>query len=311
MRRMLLIALACAAVAWPAAALAQSSDPTPGKVVQMVEQVNARLEAAGSPVRLTEAWLFTVGRGVDPYRRLRLGVRWYKNQVTYLLDESDYAPTLLPAAEVDAALDAGYQTWNTVRQSSLRSTRTPDGGGNYDILDAIVLDGAGNCVDIVDTTAETLISYDPATGSFEIAPAADIVFGGWIDPAYFSNCLGSEFIIGVTWVFSSDDSNLDNYPDLVYAEQFFNPAFAWTTADAVYLDYDAPVDIETIAVHENGHALGLGHFGGPNLRQPFKLQPNYRVFDPEAVMNPYYLGGEKRALFPTDKAAIKTLYARP
>ena len=54
--------------------------------------------------------------------------------------------------------------------------------------------------------------------------------------------------------------------------------------------------------HEVGHTHGLGHFGGPNVNQPFKLQPNGRVFDPEAVMNPFYLGGEKRDLLQTDIA---------
>lgn len=310
MRRVPLVLISCAALALPVFAVAQDSDPTPAKAVQLIEQVNARLEAGGSPLRLTEAWFFTIGRGVDPYRRLRTGVRWYKNHVTYLLDESDYVGTGLPAAEVDTALVAGYETWNGVPQSSLFTTRVADGGGNYDILDAVVLDGGGNCVDIVDTTSPNLLAYDPATGSFDINPEADVVFGGWIDPAYFSKCLGSANIIGVTWSFSAGDSNSDNYPDLVYVEQFYNPAFPWTTTDAVYLDFDAPIDIETIAVHENGHALGLGHFGGPNFRQPFKLQPNLRVFDPEAVMNPYYLGGEKRTLLPTDNAALRTLYSR-
>ncbi len=93
-----------------------------------------------------------------------------QNNVSYVLDGSDYADAMLPAAEVDVALDAGYQTWNTVRQSGLMAARTPDTGGNFDILDAVVLDGTGNCVDIVDTTADSLISYDPATGSFEIDP---------------------------------------------------------------------------------------------------------------------------------------------
>ncbi len=310
MRRVLLVLVTCATLALPLSAGAQPSSPTPPKAVQLIERVNARLEAGGSPLRLTEAWFFTIGRGVDPYRRLRTGVRWYKNHVTYLLDESDYADTFLPKQDVDAALVAGYETWNGVPQSSLFTTRVADGGGNYDILDAVVRDNAGNCVDIVDTSSPNLIAYDPATGSFDINPQADIVFGGWIEPAYFSDCLGSADIIGVTWSFSAGDSNGDKYPDLVYVEQFYNPAFPWTTTDAVYLDFDAPIDVETIAVHENGHALGLGHFGGPNLRQPFKLQPNLRVFDPEAVMNPYYLGGEKRALFPTDQAALRTLYSR-
>jgi hypothetical protein len=310
MRRIALIVVACAVLAWPAIAAAEQADPTPAKVVQLVERINARLEAGGSPLRLTEAWFFTIGRGVDPYRRLRTGVRWYKNDVTYLLDQSDYAGTGLPSAEVDQAVDAAFQTWNGVRRSSLWTTRTADGGGNYDILDAIVLDGGGNCVDIVDTTSPNLIAYDPTTGNFEIDPEADIVFGGWIDPAYFSSCLGSANIIGVTWSFSSGDGNFDGYPDLVYVEQFYNSAFPWTTTDAVYLDFGGPIDIETIGVHENGHAIGLGHFGGPNALQPFKLQPNLRVFDPEAVMNPYYLGGEKRVLFPTDVAGVTTLYGR-
>jgi hypothetical protein len=61
--------------------------------------------------------------------------------------------------------------------------------------------------------------------------------------------------------------------------------------------------------HEVGHTHGLGHFGGPNVNEPFKLQPNGKVFDPEAVMNPFYLGGEKRHLFPTDLSGLKTLYA--
>lgn len=310
MRQVLILPIACAALAIPVFAVAQASSPTPPKAVQLIGRVNARLEAGGSSLRLTEAWFFTTGRGVDPYRQLRTGVRWYKDHVTYLLDESDYIDSGLSPVAVDAALMSGYETWNGVPQSSLLTTRVADGDGNYDILDAVILDAGGNCIDIVDTSSPNLLDYDPTTGSIDIAPQADIVFGGWINPEYFSKCLGSADIIGVTWSFSGGDSNGDKYPDLVYVEQFYNPAFSWTTTDATYLDFTAPIDVETIAVHENGHALGLGHFGGPNPRQPFKLQPNLRVFDPEAVMNPYYLGGEKRALFPTDQAAIRTVYGR-
>jgi hypothetical protein len=38
------------------------------------------------------------------------------------------------------------------------------------------------------------------------------------------------------------------------------------------------------------------------------LLPNLKVFDPAAVMNPGYLGGELRTPLPTDVAAIRTLY---
>ncbi len=307
MRRFLLLALAGLLV--PAVRPDQDSLPTPYQVLRIVDNLNARLEIAGSQLRVGEVWFFTMGRGVDPYRRLRTGLRWYKTSVGYMLDESDYIGTLM-GSEVDAALVNSYSTWNGVPNATIATARIPDNGENNDILDAVVLDGGGSCVDIVDTTSPRLIAYDPSTGAFAIDPAGDVVFGGWINPAYFSECLGSDAIIGVTWSFYGGDSNHDNYPDLVYVEQFFNPAFAWTTTDAVYLDFTSPMDIETIALHENGHALGLGHFGGPNLRQPFKLQPNLRVFDPEAVMNPYYLGGEQRFLYPTDMAALRSLYGR-
>ena len=182
------------------------------------------------------------------------------------------------------------------RLAELKATR--------DIIDGL-FDGAGNCIFLFDLTSPNLDFFNGL-----IFPESDIVVGGWINPNYFLQCLGSANIIGVTWTFSDVDMNGDNYRDRLYVEQFYNPAFAWTTTDAVYLDFGAPIDIETIAAHENGHAHGLGHFGGPIKRQPFKLKPNLRVFNPEAVMNPFYLGGEERTPLPTDVAGLETLYAR-
>jgi hypothetical protein len=119
----------------------------------------------------------------------------------------------------------------------------------------------------------------------------------------------------VTWSFSDVDGALtgekDGYPDRVYTEQFYNTFFAWNVTGAVFLDPSPQevFDVQSIVTHEVGHSHGLGHFGGPNTNEPFKLQPNGKVFDPEAVMNPFYLGGEKRNLFPTDLSALHALYA--
>jgi hypothetical protein len=306
-----------------AVALAKSSPALTGspteRAGQIVARVNARLEASGSTVRLDEVWMFTLGLGTDPYRRLRTGSRWvHPTSVTYSIDESDLVKydaakpgNPFTDADVLAALVSAHEAYNEVPNIVLHSTRVPDNGANNDILDGEIRNAAGECIDVVDLTAATLTSYDPATGSIEFTPVADNLFGGWLAPSYFLDCLGSAQILGVTWTFSDVDGALgqgtDGYRDRIYTEQFYNSRFAWVTSGSAFLG--ATQDIKSIVLHEVGHTHGLGHFGGPNTNQPFKLQPNGRVFDPEAVMNPFYLGGEKQSLLPTDLAGLKALYA--
>lgn len=305
------------------ATMAKSSPGLTGspteRAAQLVTRVNARLEAAGSTVRLDEVWMFTLGAGTDPYRRLRTGSRWvHPTSVTYSIDESDlvqYDPAKpgvpFTNADVLAALVSAHEAYNQVPGIVLHSTRVADNGANNDILDGEIRNAAGECVDVVDLTAATLISYDPATGSINFNPVADNLFGGWLAPSYFLDCLGSAQILGVTWTFSDVDGALgqgtDGYRDRIYTEQFYNSRFAWVTSGSIFLGNTE--DVESIVLHEVGHTHGLGHFGGPNTNQPFKLQPNGRVFDPEAVMNPFYLGGEKQSLLHTDLAGLKALYA--
>jgi hypothetical protein len=286
---------------------------------QIVARVNARLAAAGSTRRLDEVWMFSLGRGTDPFRRLRTGSRWVNpRSVTYSIDESDLvqydaskpgAP--FTSAEVLAELVRAHEAYNQVSTIVLRSSRVGDNGLNNDILDGIIRNAAGQCIDVVDLAADNLISYDPATGAISFEPTADNLFGGWLAPEYFADCLGSAQILGVTWTFSDVDGalgdGLDGYRDRIYTEQFYNTRFAWVTEGSLFLGDTE--DIESIVLHEVGHTHGLGHFGGPNTNQPFKLQPNGRVFDPEAVMNPFYLGGEKHELLPTDLAGLRALYA--
>jgi hypothetical protein len=290
-----------AALATAPNASAMPDDAAIALIAEQVDEFNAKLEASGQTIRLDYPWLFVVGYGTDPYARLRTGARWPMPNVGYILDESDYT-TDVPHAEVDDALVSSFDTWNEVDRTYIEAVREEDTGGNFDVLDGFIVDGV--CYTIYDIFSPNL---DLENGY--IYPESDIVVGGWVDPDYFSECLGSANIIGVTWTFSDIDLTGDNYRDRLYVEQFYNPAFPWVTSGSIYLDFESGLmDIETIAVHENGHAHGLGHFGGPVRYQPFKLQPNGKVFNPEAVMNPYYLYGETRSLFPTDVAALTTMY---
>jgi len=295
-------------------AYARTAKPLTGsptqRAAQIVASVNARLEKSGSTKRLDEVWMFTLGRGTDPYRRLRTGSRWsHPRSLTYMIDQ-DYT-TDVPGAQVHAAIVASFERHDAVPGISLDLTELPYNGGNNDILDGIILNTAGECVDIVDLNADILNSYDPATGELDFDIITDNYFGGWYEPIYFENCLGSPNIIGVTWTFSDVDGamgeGLDGYRDRIYTEQYYNNGFDWVNGGSPFLS--DLMDIQSIVTHEAGHAVGLGHFGGPNTNEPFKLQPNGKVFDPEAIMNPFYLGGDKRELYPTDIAGLKTLYS--
>jgi hypothetical protein len=276
------------------------------RAAQIAQRVNQRLAAKGSRLRLTGVSFFTVGKGVPPFRS-HVFARWPKRDLTYLIDVSDYPPGANTAA-VTTALVNGYETWDAIPRVNLDLTRVPDTEANPDVLDAIVTDDAGNCVDIVDTSSPALISVD--ANGFNLAPFADIVHGGWLSSAYFEKCLGSADIIAVTFTFTGGDANHDQFADIAYNEQYGNNEWQYVTTGSQFLDFFGPFDIQSIFVHEDGHALGLDHTGGPNPNQPFKLHPNGRVFSPEAVMNPFNLGGEKRSLFPLDLASIRQLYSR-
>ena len=97
-------------------------------IVAFVDDFNAKLEAAGSDLRLEYPWMFRVGPGTDPFGQLRTGTRWPMMNVGYILDESDYT-TDVPFDDVDAALESAYDSWNEIRNSNLTAVRETDNGG--------------------------------------------------------------------------------------------------------------------------------------------------------------------------------------
>ena len=274
-------------------------------ILALAEEVNAELAARGNRARVNDIWLFTVGAGTDPYRRLRTGERWPWNPVSYYLDTSDFTDQL-PGTAIEATLESAYERWNHVSAAAIRTERITPSVGNVDIFDGWLdtdPETETTCDSNLDFTADV---WTPDFTGFY--PVADVVVGGWLPPEWFSECLGSEDVIGVTFSLSYGDGDHDHYSDRLYVEQYFNEGFSWVLDGAQLLG--SSVDLESIAVHEDGHTLGLGHYGGAG-KVPEGLFHSYNfdmIFSAEAVMNPGYLGGEKRDLYSIDRAALRSLY---
>jgi hypothetical protein len=81
---------------------------------------------------------------------------------------------------------------------------------------------------------------------------------------------------------------------LFFAEVYYNDFWSW----GISPPWPA-IDVETVALHESGHALSLEHYG-----KQFFTFANAKVhWAPLAVMNPAYSGPLRRPLG-TDVAAF-------
>jgi hypothetical protein len=186
------------------------------------------------------------------------------NNITYLVDQSDASPDGLTAAQVTAAIDRAENTWEAVKCSRLVMDRVPDSGADPDIFDGQV--GFG------------------AIGT----PFADITHAGWYPAVFFNTVFGpgaSDAVIAFTIPFffvddngNPTDINHDGDPDEAFAEIYYNDAFPWG------INTPFPIDVQSVALHESGHALGQAHFG-----KIFETLANGRIhFAPRATMNASY-----------------------
>lgn len=256
------------------AAAAQEGDPS---VLARMQQINARLRSMGLDIAIEQIDFFTIGQGRPSNRIHAEELRWVAGDprrladgvnITYLVDQSDGATASgLTNAQTEPAIDRAMDTWQANRCfRKVNIVKRADGGADPDIFDSFF-----------------------GFGGFGNPFLADITNAGWLPRAFFEAVGGPGggrgiLAFSVSFIFVDDDGNPtdingDNRLDTALNEVYYNNTFGQAGTDRANNPWGINVvppgiDVETVALHENGHSLGIGHFGPP----------------PAAVMNPVYAG---------------------
>lgn len=283
----------------PKFAKAPTGDPA---VLAMMENINRRVKARG--IAIEELEFFTFGNGRPSNRIHAQPFRWVAfderrlaqgNDITYLV-ATNRATTEsgLTAAQTTAAIVRALDTWNADEAVSPDIVRRAYPGGDVTIFDEQI-------------DADFGTRFDDFRNQPGNPFAADIVNAGWLPRDYFETVGGPGggrgiLAFSVTFIFLNDDGSPtdidgDNRLDTALNEVYYNNTFGDRKDDRVgnpwRIDQPLPaIDVETVALHENGHSLGLGHFGPP----------------PDAVMNPVY-AGIRHLPFSPDDAGMKAVWS--
>ncbi|MFQ5772803.1 MAG: matrixin family metalloprotease [bacterium] len=271
----------------------QSEEGDPAVLAKMHE-INEQLAAQGLNMAVESIEFFTIGAGRPSNRIHQQDFRWVANDpnrlaqgidITYLVDQSMGATASgLTNAQTEAAIDRAMTTWDNEKAlKKVDLVKRPDPGSDVTIYDWFFgFGGFGNYL------------------------AADIVNAGWWPRAFFEAVGGPGggrgiLAFSVTFIWTSGgvptDINGDNYLDTALNEVYYNDTFGDPNDDRAGnpwgINIPLPgIDVETVALHENGHSLGIGHFGPP----------------PDAVLNPVY-AGIRQSPFPADQAGMEAVWA--
>ncbi len=273
------------AKSYPASTTARESAEGDPAVKAKILEINKQLAAKGMRVAIEAIHYYTEGAGRPSDRIHQQDSRWVPNdpnrlalgnKLTYIVDQSAGATRSgLKNAQTEAAIDKSMFTWdnnNALKKVTL--VKRPD--PNKDI-----------------TIYDSFFGY----GKFGNYLAADIVNAGFFPAEFFRTTTGSNNVLAfsVSFVWTDEagnptDINGDNYFDTALNEVYYNDGYNW----GINVPLGAPnygIDVETVALHENGHSLGLGHFG-----------PN-----PIAVMNPVY-AGIRHQPYASDEAGMNIVF---
>jgi len=269
-------------------------------MVQRMKDINAQLASQGLNIAVEAIEYFTIGQGRPSNRIHQQPFRWVPNDarrlaqgtdITYLVDSSDGATFQLTSLQTELAIDNALATWAAdPALKKVNIVKRPDTGADPDIFDAFF-----PCPP----------PAGPPCGGFGNPFLADIVNAGWLPADFFAAVTGAPnnvLAFSVTFIFvdgngNPTDINGDNYLDTALNEVYYNLRFGEPATPRAGNPWGINValpgiDVETVALHENGHSLELGHFGPP----------------PKAVMNPVY-AGIRHVPFPADDAGMNAVWA--
>ena len=255
--------------------------------------LNNHIGLRGGQYAVREASLL-LARSANPHRasivfandrQRRLGYRFVKNDprrtpVGTALRQSSFpifafAPTGTSFVDSKPLIDASFASWSAVKCARLSIVSNPLPFG---VFPSAMLDLGGY--------AENPLVSDINTLGFLPGGVFDWVFGPGASTQVVAATFPYVFLDGAG---NPTDIDGDQNDDLAFAEIWYNSSFTWTNTGT-----GPNIDIETAALHENGHALGLGHFG----KISFNLSNGKLHVSPRAVMNAAVIDTQRSPLGP-------------